>query len=162
MGRGRSRFAALAGAIGLAALAVAGCGAESHSNDPRPQVSLRVSVTIGPDRVIVQPREVATGPARTQQIPQNINEAQPRIEGAEGPIDVTFVAANQTAKDTRLVLSGPKSETSETIFSHSPGNLQADLPSGTYTVAAAGSGARPGKLIVGDYHASSENDVLTP
>jgi hypothetical protein len=153
----------VAGVVGVLALAAAGCGAETHPNDPRPQVSLHVSVTIGPRVVIVQPGEIAANAARTQQIPQNMNHAQPSIRGAKGPISVTLVAANQTGSDAQLQLRGPKEASSGTIYAHSPGTMQADLPSGTYTVAASGvPGARPGKLVVGSYHASSENDVLLP
>jgi hypothetical protein len=151
------------GAVGVLALAAAGCGAETHPNEPRPQVSLHVSVTIGPDQVIVQPGEIATNGSRTQQIPQNMNHDQPQIQAAKGPIDVTLVAANQTGSDARLQLRGPKDARSGPIYAHTPGTLQTDLPSGTYTVAAAGiPGARPGKLVVGGFHASSENDVLLP
>jgi hypothetical protein len=153
----------VAGVVGVLALAAAGCGAQTHPNDQRPQVSLHVSVTIGPRGVIVQPPEIAADAARTQQIPQNMNHRQPSINGAEGPINVTLVAANQTDSDARLRLRGPKEASSGPIYAHSPGTLQADLPSGTYTVAASGvPGARPGKLVVGRYHASSENDVLLP
>jgi hypothetical protein len=163
MGRGRARIAAVAGAVGALALATAGCGAETHPNEPRPQVSLHVSVKIGPKKVIVQPRAIATGPERTQQIPQNANHPQPPIRGAKGPINVTFVAANETGSDARLQIRGPKDMGSEPIYAHSPGTLQTDLPSGSYTVAVSGvPGARPGKLVVGHYHASSQNDVLLP
>jgi hypothetical protein len=153
----------VAGVVGVLALAAAGCGAQTHPNDPRPQVSLHVSVTIGPRGVKVQPGEIAANAARTQQIPQNMNHQQPSIQGAEGPISVTLVAANQTGSDAQLKLRGPKEASSGTIYAHSPGTMQADLPSGTYTVAASGvPGARPGKLVVGSFHASSENDVLLP
>jgi hypothetical protein len=163
MGRGRARTAAVAGAIGALALSVAGCGAETHPNEPRPQVSLHVSVKIGPREVIVRPPEIATGPEPTQEIPQNKVHPQPPIKGAKGPIDVTLVAANETGSDIRLQLRGPKDASSGPIYAHSPGTLQTDLPSGTYTIAASGiPGARPDKLVVGRYHASSENDVLLP
>jgi hypothetical protein len=152
------------GAAGVLALAAAGCGAESHPNEPRPQVSLHVSVTIGPRQVIVQPGEVATGGAPTQQIPQNKIHQQPRIEKARGPIDVTFVVANQTARDSTVQILRQSQLLKDTkVFAHSPETIQTALPSGTYTVAAAGiPGARPGKLVVGDFRASSENDVLLP
>ena len=74
-----------------------------------------------------------------------------------------IVAANQTGTDTRLELRGPRSASSGPIPANSPGTLQADLPTGTYVIAAAGiPGARIGKLVVGPYRASSENDVLLP
>lgn len=161
MGRGGARIA-IAGALAAAALAVAGCGAESHENEPRPQVSARVSVSIGPKAIEVQPRRIAFGPERTQQLPQNQNHPQPPIE-TDAPLDVTLVAANQTDEDVRLELRGPTSASSETIFANSPGTLQADLPTGVYIVISPGvPTARPGKLVVGPYRASSENDVLLP
>ena len=149
----------MACAIGVAALA-SGCGSSRHANEQRPQVSTRVSVTIGPRGVIVQPTRIAFGPEKHQQIPQNQNHPQPRIR-SRAPLDVTFVAANQTATDTRLRISGAADLSSEPIFSHSPGTYQVDLPSGRYTISAAG---MPGSasLAVGPYRASSQNDVLLP
>lgn len=162
MGRGRAKGALAACAIGALALVAAGCGAESHPNDPRPQVALQVSVTIADDGILVQPAQIGVGPARTQQIPQNQNHAQPNIR-TKAPATVRIVAANQTRTDTRLELRGPRSASSEPIPANSPGTMQADLPTGTYTIAAAGiPGARVGKLVVGPFRASSENDVLLP
>ena len=152
----------MACAVGALALLAAGCGAQSHTNDPRPQVASRVSVTITPSQVIVQPPRIGVGPDKTQQIPQNQNHPQPPIE-TEKSLDTVTVAANQTRKDVRLVLRGPREDESNPIPATSPGTLQTDLPAGTYVVAAAGApGARPGKLVVGDYRPSSQNDVLLP
>jgi len=161
MGRGRGKAAAL-GALGALALVVTGCGAQSHTNDPRPQVALQVSVTINSGEILVQPGAIAVDGARTQQIPQNQNHAQPPIE-TDAAATVRIVAANQTESETRLRISGPSSATSVPIPGRSPGTLQTKLQTGTYTVTAQGvTGARPGKLIVGPYRASSENDVLLP
>ncbi len=161
MGRGRARIAAV-GAIVALAFAAAGCGAQSHTNDPRPQVALQVSVTINPNQVLVQPRAIGVNGARTQQIPQNQNHAQPPIR-TKAPATVRIVASNQTTTDTRLEIRGPRSASSGPIPANSPGTLQTDLPTGTYVIAAAGiPGARIGKLVVGPYRASSENDVLLP
>jgi len=148
--------------VGALALAAAGCGAETHSNEPRPQAPLRVSVTITPRAITVQPQQVAVGPARTQQIPQNQNHPQPPIR-TDRAATVVIVAANQTGFDSRLEIRGPRSISSGPIPARSPGTLQADLPTGTYVIAAAGiPGARLGKLVVGPYRASSQNDVLLP
>jgi len=161
MGRGRGKVAAL-GALGALALGAAGCGAQSHTNDPRPQVALQVSVTINPGQILVQPQAIAVNGARTQQIPQNENHAQPPIR-TEAAATVKIIAANQTDSETRLEIIGPSSTTSGPIPAHSPGTLQADLKTGTYLVAAQGApGTRPGKFVVGPYRASSENDVLLP
>jgi hypothetical protein len=149
--------------VAALALTVAGCGAQTHPNDPRPQVALRVSVTITPKAVTVQPGAVGIGPARTQQIPQNENHAQPAIRGDKRPLTVSIVIANQTRTDSRLELRGPRDDSSVPIPAGSPATLQTDLPTGTYVVAAADlPGARPGKLVVGPYRASSKNDVLLP
>lgn len=160
-GRGRCGSAVALGALALA-LVLPGCGAESHSNDPRPKVATRVSVTIVPGAVIVRPPRIAAGPERDQQIPQNRDAAQPPID-TDAPLDVVFVVANQTGETTRLAVRGPARAGSEPLPPRSPGSLQTALPSGTYTVSAPGvPGARPGKLVVGEHRASSENDILTP
>jgi hypothetical protein len=162
MGRGRARIALVA-ASALALLALAGCGAESHPNQPRPQSPTRVSVTISDKGVLVQPVEVGIGREKSQQIPQNQNQPQPRIGGDEQPLDVIFVASNQTTTDSHLELDGPKEATSSPVYANSPGTFQAELPTGTYTISAADiPGAKPAKLIVGPIRTSSENDVLLP
>lgn len=162
MGRGRAK-AAVACIVGAMALAAAGCGAESHPNEPRPQVAIRVSVTITPKAVTVQPVAVGVGPARTQQIPQNENHAQPAIRNDDKPLTVSIVIANQTRSESKLELRGPRDVSSVAMPPGSPATLQTDLPTGTYAVAAANlPGARPGKLVVGPYRASSKNDVLLP
>lgn len=162
MASGGARIAVAGLLLVVAALAASGCGAESHPNEPRPQDSVRVSVSVGPKAVRVQPRRIAFGPERTQQIPQNQNSSQPPID-TDSALDVTIVTANQTRADLRLELRGPTSASSKTVYATSAGTMQTALPTGTYLIAAAGvPGARPGKLIVGPYRASSENDVLLP
>jgi hypothetical protein len=153
----------LAVLIGTAAL-LAGCGESRHDNEQRPQVSTRVSVTINAKEVIVQPTKVAFGKERNQEIPQNRDHPEPPLKNASGrPLDVTFVAANQTAKDTQLVIRGKKEAESDTIFARSPGTFGLDLPAGAYTITAVGMPeARPAHLTVGSYRASSQNDVLLP
>jgi hypothetical protein len=149
--------------VGVLALVAAGCGAESHPNDQRSQVALRVSVTITPKAVTVQPAAIGVGPARTQQIPQNQNHPQPEIKGDHGPLTVSIVVANQTRSESKLELRGPRDVSSVAIPAGSPGTLQTDLPTGTYVLGAANiPGARLGKLVVGPFRASSQNDVLLP
>lgn len=150
-------------AFAALALLGAGCGAESHPNDQRPQVPIRVSVTITPKAITVQPAVVGIGPARTQQIPQNQNHPQPPIKGDHGPLTVSIVIANQTRTDSKLELRGPRDVSSVALPAGTAATLQTDLPAGTYLLGAANlSGARPGKLIVGNFRASSQNDVLLP
>jgi hypothetical protein len=150
------------GALGALALFAAGCGAETHPNEPRPQVPLRVSVTITPKAITVTPTSIAMGGDHGQQLPQNQNHAQPPIR-TKSPVDVVFTAANQTRFDSHLEIRGSKDISSGPLYANSPGSFQTQLPTGTYVIAAADiPSARPGKLIVGPYRASSKNDVLLP
>jgi hypothetical protein len=162
MGRGRGRSAVACALAALAAVAAAGCGAESHENLPRPQPATHVSVAITPDAVLVRPAKIAVGAVRTKEIPQNENQAQPRIH-SKAPLSVVFVTANLTRVDSKLEVRGPREATSGPMVANASGSFQLDLPAGTYTLSAADvPGAKPGKLTVGTYRSSSQNDVLLP
>lgn len=163
VGRGGLRAAAIAGLAGATAL-FAGCGESRHDNEQRPQVSTQVTLTINQDEVIVQPVKIAMGREKFQEIPQNQGYPEPPLKQGQGrPLDVTIVAANQTPTDTKLRIRGAKETESDTVFARSPGKFQVDLPTGSYTISAVGlPEARPARLTVGSYRASSQNDVLTP
>jgi len=149
--------AAVAGAVLLA-----GCGESRHPNEQRPQVSTRVSVTISPKQLIVQPTEVAVAAEPTQEVEQNQGHPAPPIK-TKAPLNLTIVAANQTASDTKLKITGTKDGESDTVFAHSPGTFGFNLPAGKYTISAVGMPrARPAHLTVGRYRESSQNDVLLP
>jgi len=161
MGAGGVRAAAIAALIGATALLL-GCGESRHANEQRPTGSTRVSVTVNEREVIVQPVEIGEGAEPTQEIPQNVEHPDPPIETTK-PLSVTFVVANQTARDITVVLRGSRAIEGEKVFARSPGTFQVSLPAGSYTVSAAGMpGARPAHLTVGRYRASSQNDVLLP
>ncbi len=161
MGRGRARVIA-AGALCALALAAAGCGAEESANEPRPQPPTRVSVTITPNEISVQPPRVAVGPEPSQQIPQNREAGQPPVE-SDRPLDVVFVTANLTAFDSKLIVRGPKDVTSGPLVANGNGSLLTGLPTGVYRLSAADiPGAKPGRLTVGPRRTSSENDLLLP
>jgi len=152
---------AVAGLICTAAL-VSGCGESRHANEPRPQGSTRISITISPKQVIVQPLEIGVRAEPTQEVPQNEDHPEPPIK-TKKPLDVTIVVANQTPTDAKLKLQGAAEEETDTVFARSPGSFQVDLPAGTYTISAVGlPEARPAHLKVGKYRASSQNDVLLP
>jgi hypothetical protein len=162
MGPGRARAAAITTVIGAICLVAAGCGESRHANEPRPAGSTRVSVTINRQEVIVQPTAIAVAAEKFQQIPQNQNHPQPGIK-SKAPLDVIFVAANQTPTDTKLKIRGTKEAESDTVFARSPGTFQVGLPAGSYTVSVVGMPeARPAHLKVGSFRASSQNDVLLP
>jgi hypothetical protein len=143
-------------------LASAGCGAEESANEPRPQPPTRVSVTVTPRAVTVQPSRIAIGPEPTQQIPQNQHAAQPQVR-SKAPVDVVFVSANLTDFDSKLEVRGPKTVKSEALVANGNNSLLASLPTGVYRVSAADiPSAKPVRFTVGPYRTSSENDLLLP
>lgn len=162
-GRRGRRAPACAALIAVAALIAAGCGVEEHANEPRPQPPTRVSVTVADDSITVQPRRIAIGPEPTQQIPQNVDAGQPPVD-SDAPLDVVLVAANLTDVDSKLEVRGPGANTSSQLLTANGAiTLQAQLPTGVYTVSAADiPGAEPGRLVVGPFRSSSENDILLP
>ncbi|MGH2975076.1 MAG: hypothetical protein ACRDLL_09460 [Solirubrobacterales bacterium] len=148
--------------LGALALAAAGCGAEENANEPRPQPPTRVSVTITPRAITVQPPRIAVGPEPGQQIPQNQHAGQPPIR-SKVPVDVVFVAANLTRVDSKLEIHGPKDATSGRLVANGNGSMLRALPTGAYTMSAADiPGAKPVRFVVGPYRTSSQNDVLLP
>ena len=157
--------AKVAGGGALAALILAlvgaGCGAETHPNEPRPAVPTRVSVTIDNGGITVEPAVIGVGPEKHQQLPQNQNHPQPPIK-TQVPLNVIFVTANQTGKDSKLVIRGPHQETTPQVNANSPATFSAELPTGKYTISAAGEKGAPATLKVGPYRASSKNDLLLP
>jgi hypothetical protein len=162
MGRGRGRIVAAGCVVGALALTAIGCGAQEHANEPRPQPPTRVSVTLTPRAITVQPARVAFGPEPSQQIPQNQHAGQPPVR-SKAPLDVVFVAANMTTSDAKLELHGAGDATSGPLVANGNGSFQASLPTGAYTVRAAGiPGAKPVRFTIGPYRSSSQNDVLLP
>jgi hypothetical protein len=159
---GRARVAG-GGALAALILALfgAGCGAESHPNEPRPAVPTRVSVVIGKGGITVQPKTIGFGPEKSQQLPQNQNHSQPPIK-TQAPMAVVFVTTNQTGSNSKLVIHGPSDASSAPISADSPGTFAAELPTGSYTIAAPGAGGATATLKVGRYRASSKNDLLLP
>ncbi len=166
MGRGRAKGALAVCVVGATALLVGGCGESQHPNEQRASGPTRVSVTITENTTIVQPPAIAMGEEPTQQIPQNQNHSQPPLKAAKGkPLAVVFVIANQTGHKTSVEIAGGSTEErSEEIPPRSPATFQTQLPTGSYTVKASGGEAYgpTGKLAVGSYRASSQNDLLLP
>lgn len=161
MGLGAGRVAAI-GALAATALVVAGCGAQENVNESRPQPPTRVSVSITPRAITVEPQRIAIGPEPTQQIPQNQHAGQPPVR-SNAPVDVVFVTANLTDFDSKLEVRGPKDASSGALVANGNGSLQTSLPTGVYRLTAADiPGAKPARFTVGPYRSSSENDVLLP
>lgn len=162
MGRGRGRIVAAGCLIGALALVTGGCGSEEHANEPRPQPPTRVSVTITPKAITVQPQRIAVGPEPSQQIPQNQHAGQPQVH-SDAPVTVVFVTANLTDFDSKLELRGPHNAVSGPLVANGNGSLQTTLPSGIYRVSAADiPSAKPVRFTVGSFRTSSQNDLLLP
>jgi hypothetical protein len=161
MGLGGGRVAAIC-ALAATALAIAGCGAQQNVNEPRPQPPTRVSVSITPRSITVEPGRIAIGPEPTQQIPQNQHAGQPPVRSNK-PVNIVFVTANLTGFDSKLEVRGPKNVTSGDMVANGNGSLQASLPTGVYRLSAADiPAAKPVRFAVGPYRSSSQNDVLLP
>src|SRR4051794_22376929 len=161
MGRGGGRLAAGCGLAPLA-LGANGCGAGERAHQSRPQPPTRVSVTITPRAITMQPPRIAIGPEPTQQIPQNQHAGQPPIR-SNAPVVVVFVAANLTDFDSKLEVRGPKDAISGPLVANGNASLQTELPTGVYRVSAADiPSAKPVRFVVGPFRTSSQNDVLLP
>jgi hypothetical protein len=162
MGSGRGRaFAAGCVVVALGLLA-AGCGSETHPNEHRPQPPTRVSVTVTPKAITVQPPRIAMGPEPSQQIPQNQHARQPQVR-SKAPVNVVFVTANLTDFNSKLEVRGPKDAKSGALVANGNNSLLAALPTGVYEVSAADiPSAKPVRFTVGPYRSSSENDLLLP
>jgi len=160
MGRGRGRLAAAT--LAALALAASGCGAEENANEPRSQPPTRVSVTITPKEITVQPPRIAIGPEPRQQIPQNQHAGQPPVS-SRAPVDIVFVAANLTDFDSHLEIRGRKDTTSGLLVANGNDSLLTALPTGIYRIGAADiPAAKPARFTVGPYRTSSQNDLLLP
>lgn len=138
----------LAPVAALAAVAVAGCGADDHPNDPRPPAPIEVTAKVDDDRVDIEPSKFGAGL-------------------------VVITVSNQSDDVIQLALDGPCQATEDStadpcptgpaIEPGQPGNLKVNFNEGEYTVSAGEeSQAKPALLTVGPERASSQNDLLLP
>jgi hypothetical protein len=164
MGRGRGRQAILAAAGVLAVgLLGAGCGPESHPNDPRPPLAAEVTVNITGRGIQVQPAEVGVKHANNAELGQN-QVKEPNAD-PKAPLDVIFTSVNTTTTDTTLEIHGPGGveERSGAIVAGGNSVFKVGLPNGHYTIEAADlPAAKPAPFYVGPARVSSQNDLLLP
>lgn len=154
---------AVVGVLAAAALA-AGCGVETHANDPRPALPVEVSVNITDRAVQVQPAEIGfkADDDRTP-IAQNEGVPETKNEGNE-PAVVIFTSANTTQTDTALEIRGGQDDLrSGPIVANGTNSYKVALPTGDYVIEAADiPAAKPAKFKVGPLRISSQNDLLLP
>ena len=156
MGRGRARAVSV-GVLGALALAVAPavapratpttsvrrCRRGSASRSPRTAVTVQPGDDRGRPRSHPADPAEPEPPAAADQVRQGPADGRPR---RRQPDPHRRQAGAPRAQATTAPARSPAG---------SAGTFQTQLPAGTYTVSAAGvPGARPGKLVVGDFRAS--------
>lgn len=138
---------------------VAGCGAKSHENEPRPPIPSTVTVTVGADRVDVSPEASGEPGERGPYLNQNRNAPQNQAD-RDAPLVVNFAVANLTREDTELVIEGPEGRVEPLVGSGSAAFNMA-LPTGIYRLSSPASSDTT-RITVGRSRISSGGDVLIP
>ena len=154
----------LAAVAVLAAAAIAaGCGPETHANDPRPALPIEVTVNITEKAIQVQPATIGKSTDDSTPITQNEGVEQPENSSAE-PAVVVFTTANTTEALTALVIRGRRELAhSGPIVANGNNSYKVALPTGRYTLEAADiPAAQPVIFTVGPVRVSSQNDLLLP
>lgn len=164
MGRGAGKEAILATLGALAAcLLGAGCGSDSHANDPRPPLPAEVTVNVTDTGVQAQPAEVGVKHANGAAL--GSNETKEPEANPKEPLVVNFTTSNTTNTDTVLEIRGPGGllKRSGAIVAQGNDVYKVGLPNGHYTIEAADlPGAKPAAFYVGPERVSSQNDLLLP
>ena len=127
----------LALSVGLAALAVAGCGRDDFENEPRPPVAAEIGIKIGNGDVAVSPAEFGAGL-------------------------VNFTIANFEDSPAVLQIEGPVDAVSEEIPPNGNLQLKTELETGEYEASAEGVDVKPFEFTVGEERESGQNDLLLP
>jgi hypothetical protein len=136
-GSRRGRTAALATLAGLTIAALAGCGAESFPNNPRPPEQLEVSARVDSQRVQISPDKFGAGL-------------------------VNFTVANLSGSPIKFTVSGPKNSSTVEIAPGAPDYLKMKLTEGTYQATAGKPKIRPATIRVGSERNTSQNKLLLP
>lgn len=131
--RGRCAVAGLV----VAAVLVAGCGAEDHPNEPRPPVPVELSAKVDDRKVVVVPDQIGAGLA-------------------------TITVSNQSADDVEISLDGPNSASSDEIPAGGVGQLQLELETGEYSIEPSVPTISSGTVSVGARRPSAQNELLLP
>ena len=121
----------------LAALGVAGCGAEDHPNDPRPPAPVELSAKVDNGKVVLAPAKTGAGLA-------------------------VVTVSNQSSDDLQLDFSGPSNGETSEIAAGGVGTVQLQLKEGDYVVEPSVPSISSGKLTVGPERPSAQNDLLLP
>src|SRR4051794_35555454 len=135
--RRRGRAPLLLATLVVAGLVVVGCGRNDFNNDPRPPIPAEISVKIGPDGVVVSPKEFGSGL-------------------------VNFTVANLTTGTGSLAIHGPVDADSNQVGPGDADTLKVQLKTGNYEASVDGIAVRPFNFTVGPERPSGQNDLLLP
>lgn len=124
-------------AVGVAALAIAGCGREDFENEPRPATPAEVGMKLDRDGVVVSPREFGAGL-------------------------VNFTVANLGDTTSSVEITGPVDAASRDVPAGGTGTFKTELPSGEYEANLADSDAQPFEFVVGPDREASSGELLLP
>lgn len=127
---------AAAGLI-VAAVIVAGCGAEDFPNEPRPPAPVELSGKVSNSKVSIVPGRIGAGLA-------------------------TFTISNQSGEDVQLAFDGPNSASTDEIPAGGVGQLQFELETGEYAVEPSVPTISAATMTVGAKRPSAQNDLLLP
>ena len=152
---------AILAAIGALALA-AGCGTDSHPNDPRPPIAAEVTVSITDSTISAEPGAVGVKSANDANLTGN-QDKEPSAD-PNAPLTVNFTIVNTTDTDTTLEIhGGGLRKSSGPLVATGNGTFKIAMPTGHYTLEAADlPGATPAQFTVGKKRVSSQNDLLLP
>lgn len=137
--RTRGRTAGLVTAVAALAVAaaLAGCGAESYENEPKPAMTKTISVFVGEDRIAFSPREPGAGPAR-------------------------FVMTNQTGVDQTITVASDRDEFSIRIAPNQTAKRKTVLVPGYLSLSADKTAADAIETTVGPERPSAQQDLDQP
>lgn len=130
--------------IGVAAVALAGCGNDSsYKNDPRPAKTIVIAAAILPDKVSVSPTQFGAGP-------------------------ISLTVANETDASQRISIvrkvNGQPQANEQTgpINPHDTATLKADVDEGEYEIRVEGESIAAARITVGGPRESAQNELLQP
>jgi len=149
-------------ALLAACIALAGCGATTHENKPRPPVPTVVSIKVGPDSIEADAaigRGVGEPGVRQPYLNQNRNAPQNQAD-PKAPAVVKFAISNQTDQATMLHMQGPV-DRRVSLTPRGSGSFGMGLPTGIYLFTSPAS-TGTARLNVGRSRVSSSGDVLLP
>ncbi len=123
-------------------LVLSGCGGDDYTNKLRPPEPVIVSAFVSNHEVSISPAALGAGPIRLIVTNQS-----------RKPQEIAIATAGNAAGTRRKTMP---------IGSGDTATLAADVRTGTYSIAASGSGIRPATLQVGVKRPSSQNDLQQP